>query len=256
MTVIGAGNPIQIIIALLIVLLNMLAVLKLGPFVDEADDWLSFLTSFQMLMTLLGGLILKMQETSEADSKFDSDTIGVILIVINCIGFFALAISLLILHPKIRKCVNKCSESGTKGEEVCPPGEEISTKVVPVSPSTTPGERGDGESTGGLAKNFWEKDLDSDSVGQKEKLEVSKTSLGSVERSVVQLLENENLSEEAGKRIAVAHMMCIEGTIALEDLLDLLHMWKDNGQMTEKEFEHLSKIYTLEMQAIASNHPL
>ena len=51
-------------------------------------------------------------------------------------------------------------------------------------------------------------------------------------------------------------MMCIEGTIALEDLLELLRMFKDEGQMTEREFEHLSKIYNLEVQAIASDHPL
>ena len=48
MTVIATGSSAQLVIALLIVLINLLFVFKLGPFVHDADDYLSFLTSCQM----------------------------------------------------------------------------------------------------------------------------------------------------------------------------------------------------------------
>ena len=103
MTVIAAGTSLQIVIALLIVLINMLLVLKLAPFVDAADDWLSFLVSFQMLITLIGGLVMLM-DTTEAESRTytDPDNMGSLLVFVNSLGFFAFAISLLILHPKVR----------------------------------------------------------------------------------------------------------------------------------------------------------
>ena len=59
MTVIDPGSSVQLIIAMLVVLFNMLLILKLAPFVDNADDWLSFTTSLQMLLTILGGLALQ-----------------------------------------------------------------------------------------------------------------------------------------------------------------------------------------------------
>ena len=58
MCVVGAGSSAQLVIALLVVLVYMQLVLKLAPFVDNTDDWLSFTTSFQLLVTLLGGLLL------------------------------------------------------------------------------------------------------------------------------------------------------------------------------------------------------
>ena len=123
-TIITPGSSLQITIALLIVLLNLLLVLKLGPFVDAADDWLAFLTSFQMLLTLLGGLLLM---TDDPTSKtYPTETMGTMLVAINLFGFVALLASLIALHPKIRKCLNRT------GEET-----ESSSKVVPVLISET-----------------------------------------------------------------------------------------------------------------------
>ena len=52
MTIIVPGSSAQLVIALLIVLINTSLVLKLAPFVDEADDWLAFLTNIQMVITI------------------------------------------------------------------------------------------------------------------------------------------------------------------------------------------------------------
>ena len=126
-TIITPGSSLQITIALLIVLLNLLLVLKLGPFVDAADDWLAFLTSFQMLLTLLGGLLLM---TDDPTSKtYPTETMGTMLVAINLFGFVALLASLIALHPKIRKCLNKTGEETESSN--------TSSKVVPVLISET-----------------------------------------------------------------------------------------------------------------------
>ena len=77
MTIIVPGSSAQLVVALLLVLINMLLVLKLAPFVDTADDYLSFLTSFQMSLTLLGGLLIKTD--NPLDPTYDPSLMGVIL---------------------------------------------------------------------------------------------------------------------------------------------------------------------------------
>ena len=92
----------------LIVLLNMLLTLKLGPFVDAADDELSFLGSLQMLLTLLLGLLLKTDDPT--NPTYDHQFMGVVLVLLNVLPFLALASSLALLHPKVRERINACSD--------------------------------------------------------------------------------------------------------------------------------------------------
>ena len=143
MTIIEPGSSAQLVIALLVVQINMLFVLKLGPFVDDADDYLSFLTSFQMLLTLLGGLLIK-TDTPD-DPTYDADVMGVILIVINSFGFIALALSLMALHPKVRACLNNRSKSKGKSEVT-------STQVMPISTTKST----DGDEDEALKIKNWE----------------------------------------------------------------------------------------------------
>jgi peptidoglycan/LPS O-acetylase OafA/YrhL len=143
MTIIEPGSSAQLVIALLVVQINMLFVLKLGPFVDDADDYLSFLTSFQMLLTLLGGLLIKTDNPD--DPTYDADVMGVILIVINSFGFIALALSLMALHPKVRACLNNRSKSKGKSEVT-------STQVMPISTTKST----DGDEDEALKIKNWE----------------------------------------------------------------------------------------------------
>ena len=125
MTIIQPGSSAQLVIALLIVLLNMLFVLKLAPFADDADDYLSFLTSFQMLLTLLGGLLIKTDDPTKP--TYDAKFMGIAMIVVNSFGFFALVMSLVALHPKCRKKLNgKSQASRMKTRQL------DGTKVAPV----------------------------------------------------------------------------------------------------------------------------
>lgn len=110
-TIITPGSSSQVTVALLIVQINLLLVLKLGPFVDAADDWLAFLTSFQMMLTMLGGLLLMTDD--EKSPTYDSNAMGMIMVVINLFGFVALLFSLILLHPKVRKCIG-----GREGRQV------------------------------------------------------------------------------------------------------------------------------------------
>ena len=126
MTIIQPGSSAQLVIALLVVLLNILFVLKLAPFVDDADDYLSFLTSFQMLLTLLGGLLIKTDDPTKP--TYDAKFMGIAMIVVNSFGFFALVMSLVALHPKCRKKLNGKSQASRKMKTRQLDG----TKVAPV----------------------------------------------------------------------------------------------------------------------------
>eukprot|EP00946_MAST-07B_sp_MAST-7B-sp1_P003955 g3955.t1 len=136
--VIVAGIILYVVIALLIVLVNMLLVLKLAPFADEADDWLSFLTSFQMMITLLGGLMMVMDNTQiESRGVTDPGTMGSLLVFVNLIGFFAFALSLALLHPSVRNRVNRCfaHDGETKSDnltKVKPDGDAKSKREAPL----------------------------------------------------------------------------------------------------------------------------
>ena len=136
MTIIQPGSSAQLVIALLIVLLNMLFVLKLAPFADDADDYLSFLTSFQMLLTLLGGLLIKTDNPS--DPTYDSSMVGLVLVVVNSFGFVALAFSLIALHPKVRACLNRSPKSKSGGIAT-------RTQVIPISTTKTKSDEDDVE---------------------------------------------------------------------------------------------------------------
>ena len=136
MTIIQAGSSAQLVIALLVVLINMLFVLKLAPFADDADDYLSFLTSFQMLLTLLGGLLIKTDNPD--DPTYDVGMVGVVLIIVNSFGFIALAFSLLALHPKVRACLNRSPKSKSGGIAT-------RTQVIPISTTKTKSDEDDVE---------------------------------------------------------------------------------------------------------------
>ena len=204
-------------------LVNMLLVLKLGPFVDEADDWLSFLTSFQMLMTLLGGLILKMQQGGTSSDAFDAESIGILLIVINGMGFLALGISLMALHPKVRACINKCGQPAEEGLNQ----KAASTKVTPVQPKKS------------SIKNWDSGDKEESKVDMSEwHKTASSTSLGHY--------RDGRISEHTAKRVAVAHIMCLDNRISEDDFLTLIDKWCKNGVITEEEADCLTEVYRID----------
>ena len=147
---------------LLVVLVYMQLVLKLGPCEDNTDDWLSFMTSFQLLITLLGGLLLFTDDPDPANQTYDSEIMGMVLIGVNLIAFVALFVSLVLLCPCIRRRCEKKETATTL------------TKVVPteVAPSTERHRYADG--TLKTDKNYYadQKTILSVHVGQSRPKEV------------------------------------------------------------------------------------
>ena len=133
MTIVAPGSSAQLVIALLIVMVNMLLILKLAPFLDDADDMLAFLTSVQMMLTLLGGLLL--MTDNPTDPTYDPNFMGVTLVVINAFGFVALMFGLVALHPAVRRRINNFGAPKKKEPEKGDDGGSdtgSSTKIVPV----------------------------------------------------------------------------------------------------------------------------
>ena len=112
------GTTLQIVAAIAIVVANMLFTLKVAPFADQTDDWLAFLTSLQLFVTLFGGMLL-----STTNSEWNEGGMGTFLVVINSFGFICMLLSIIAMHPRIRKCINGKSDDGGGGGE---------TKVYPA----------------------------------------------------------------------------------------------------------------------------
>lgn len=128
MVVVAAGSSLQLVIALLVVLVNLLLVLKIAPFEDNTDDFLSFLTSGQLLLTLLGGLLLYTDDPS--DPSYDSESMGRAMIGINLLAFVALFVSILFLVPCIRRKLNRNDTNENNNDNN---NNNSPTKVQPIN---------------------------------------------------------------------------------------------------------------------------
>jgi hypothetical protein len=71
-----------------------------------------------MMITLLGGLLL-MTDDPEAPT-YDSNLMGITLVVVNALGFIALLFGLLALHPAIRRRWTSGEESKTSNCKIVP----------------------------------------------------------------------------------------------------------------------------------------
>ena len=83
MVVISPGTSMQVLVGLFIAIAYMLCVLKVAPFLEDADDWLSFSTSVQLVITLLMGLILKLNATDYPEGSVGRLML-MLLFVDNC----------------------------------------------------------------------------------------------------------------------------------------------------------------------------
>jgi hypothetical protein len=104
MVVISPGTSMQVLVGLFIAIAYMLCVLKVAPFLEDADDWLSFSTSVQLVITLLMGLILKLNATDYPEGSVGRLML-MLLFVDNCCLDYNNNISVLFFFflPHIRK---------------------------------------------------------------------------------------------------------------------------------------------------------
>eukprot|EP00946_MAST-07B_sp_MAST-7B-sp1_P001651 g1651.t1 len=136
LTVVAPGSTVQVVIGIIIVLFNLLYVLKTGPFADPADDFLAFSTSLQMIFTLLVAILLM---TNKDTTQYDPNFADVVLVMVNSFSMLALMFSIIAMHPKIRKKLNNWKSEKKKVKTTKSTGSDVTTKIVPVSPSMKTG---------------------------------------------------------------------------------------------------------------------
>jgi len=114
----------------------MMVVLKTGPFLHDNDDVLSFVTSLQLVLTFLGGLVLQMDmgKNGESMQHFDQTFIGYFLIAINVLCLILMVFSLVAaVAPMVKEyCCKKKNPNNN-------------TKVNPEKGDEGGGEAGSGE---------------------------------------------------------------------------------------------------------------
>ena len=211
MVIIASGSSVQIVIALMVVLIFMLMMLKLAPFEDDADDWLSFLTSFQMLVTLIAGLLIKTDNPT--NPTYDSETTGIIIIAVNSMGMIALFLSILTLHPAIRRRINTLDISDPQKEYM---QTEINKDLASHRGEEVP------------AKKLKKKEPDEHDV---------------LMASAMKLYRSGKISARTAKKVIVVQEMCQDGTIEVLEVISLLRKWHLTGLFSDKELPHILAIY-------------
>ena len=110
MAVILPGSPAQLVIAILIVFIDLLFTMKLEPFQDNTDDLLAFITSLQMVLTLLLALTKCVYDSripQGGDGANVDGPIGFVMTVLNMLAFIFFLLSVVLLHPHVRQCLEK-----------------------------------------------------------------------------------------------------------------------------------------------------
>ena len=126
LVVIAPGSSPQLLCGLFIAVAYQLVTLKCAPFVEDPDDWLSFVTSTQLVITLLFALVLALDTGEKRD--YDTDSIGSFLIGLHVgqFAFFVVSIALLrrFLVPHcfgcgLQHCASERVQSETSAGMMC-----------------------------------------------------------------------------------------------------------------------------------------
>ena len=81
----GAGTTPQVITALAVCIAWFALVANTKPFGEDVDDRLAQVEALQVLFTLQLGLVLQLQAASADGTEADDESLGVLLVALNCI---------------------------------------------------------------------------------------------------------------------------------------------------------------------------
>ena len=142
MVVVGNGTPMQPLVAMFIQLMFLLVVLKMAPYNDDLDDWSSFVCSFALTLTTLGGFLLMISKQRSEDPVISVELLTTLLIGINglCFAYEMLVIGYVacqdrLTAARLKKMVLKNNNSNS------------STKVLPMTNDANKSD-GDNQSDG------------------------------------------------------------------------------------------------------------
>ena len=121
------GTSIQVLVATLIMLVHLLVVKDLKPYESDGEEYSSFLSSFTLTLTTLGGFALMTDNPKPGEAKtFDSDALAYVLVGISIACIVSqIAITILIDCGIWARITNKKRSSGDS--------DGGTTKVVPAS---------------------------------------------------------------------------------------------------------------------------
>jgi hypothetical protein len=119
LVIVAAGSSAQVLIGVLVSLTYLLIVVRLEPFDDIVDDRLQMIASLQILLNLLIGLVLKLDEKGE----YESHVVGALLVLMNAaVVVLSLVLSLMAFPTCTRKgllenilaCKKRCTVKHAK----------------------------------------------------------------------------------------------------------------------------------------------
>jgi hypothetical protein len=96
LVMVATGSSAQVLIGMLVSLAYLMTVIRLEPYEDLVADRLQMMTSLQIMLNLLTGLVVKLDAKSPDQSEYDMHTVGVILIIMN-VGITVLGITMAVV---------------------------------------------------------------------------------------------------------------------------------------------------------------
>ena len=122
MAVVSPGTPVQLLIGTLLACFYTLMVLKAAPYKGIYEDWLGFITSIVITMTLLFGFALSTDYSSVP--IFDPSAVGATLIILNLLPVICLVIAIYSLKKhganhgtEMHHAVERAIQSGAMVEQ-------------------------------------------------------------------------------------------------------------------------------------------
>ena len=130
MVVVGNGTPMQPLVAMFLQLMFMLLVLKLAPYNDDLDDWSSFVCSFALTLTTLGGFLLMIPRQLTGDPVISVELLTTLLIGINglCFAYEMLVIGYVAYQDTVTAALLKKTRKKVNNNNNNSP-----TKVLPMT---------------------------------------------------------------------------------------------------------------------------
>ena len=131
MVVVENGTPTQPLVAMFIQLMFLLVVLKMAPYNDDLDDWSSFVCSFALTLTTLGGFLLMVWEQGSEDTVISVELLTTLLIGINglCFAYEMLVIGYVACQDRLTAARLKKTRKNEKSNS----NSNSPTKVQPVN---------------------------------------------------------------------------------------------------------------------------
>jgi len=129
MVVVENGSPTQPLVAMFIQLMFLLVVLKMAPYNDDLDDWSSFVCSFALTLTTLGGFLLMISKQRSEDPVISVELLTTLLIGINglCFAYEMLVIGYVAYQDRVAATLLKKTQKKENSNNNSP------TKVQPVN---------------------------------------------------------------------------------------------------------------------------